>query len=198
MGDSGLASFIREGLRHPAQIAALAPSSQYLAREMLEGIAFDGGPVLELGPGTGVFTREAIRQGCAQEKLHLIEMNRNFCTELELKYPAASIYNISAGEISSTGVERFQTVLSGLPVLSMPRCLQTAILEGIFSHLAPDGLYVQFTYGAKPPYPLALLERFNLTWSRSRRVWRNVPPATVYRFRRREALRKCENMHSLK
>jgi phosphatidylethanolamine/phosphatidyl-N-methylethanolamine N-methyltransferase len=66
----------------------------------------------------------------------------------------------------------------------MPLTLQRAILGGSFAQLAPDGRYVQFTYGVTPPVARALRDDLSLEWERSARIWRNMPPARVYRFSR--------------
>ena len=176
--------FLLQLLRRPTQIAAISPSSTGLAREMLDGIDFHGGRVLELGPGTGVFTREAIRRGCKEDCLDLMEINPEFCRSLEREFPAARVHNVAADRIGDLEALEFETVISGLPVLSMPEDIQRAILQGILTHLSESGTYVQFTYGRRPPYPDALLEELDVAWSKSRRIWRNLPPATVYRFTR--------------
>lgn len=180
--------FIKEGLRHPGEIAAVSPSSSALAEEMFHGVTFRGGNVLELGPGTGVFTARALAKGCHSQNLHLVEMNREFSRSLAIKFPGVQVHNTSAADIASLGIPEFETVLSGLPVLNMPMEVQRAILSGIFGHLMPGGTYIQFTYGVSPPYPLDLMEEFGLDWERGPRVWRNLPPATVYRFRSKSRL----------
>ncbi len=50
--------------------------------------------------------------------------------------------------------------------------------------LAPRGRYVQFTYGQRPPLPPEQIAALNLTVDRGFKVWANLPPARVYRFRR--------------
>ena len=46
---------------------------------------------------------------------------------------------------------------------------------------------VQFTYGPSPPMPRALRESLHLVGAHGRRIWRNVPPAVVWTFRRPHA-----------
>ena len=54
--------FIRHFVRNPASVGAIAPSSPRLARAMMRDLALaEGDNVLELGPGTGSFTREIKR-----------------------------------------------------------------------------------------------------------------------------------------
>ena len=57
------AKFLWQFCRHPSQTGALAPSGKKLSRAIVEAIGpvEPGKVVIELGPGTGVFTR-AIRR----------------------------------------------------------------------------------------------------------------------------------------
>jgi phospholipid N-methyltransferase len=49
--------FIRQFLRTPGSIGAVAPSSKYLAKAMVAGVVLEPGQrLLEFGPGTGPFT----------------------------------------------------------------------------------------------------------------------------------------------
>ncbi|VWD62192.1 phospholipid methyltransferase [Burkholderia contaminans] len=49
--------FLRTWLRNPRRVGALAPSSPALAALITADIPRDGAAVIELGAGTGVFTR---------------------------------------------------------------------------------------------------------------------------------------------
>lgn len=56
------ASLFRRFLRHPTQVGAVCASSDALARMITEEVGIETAPVVvELGPGTGVFTREILR-----------------------------------------------------------------------------------------------------------------------------------------
>ena len=50
-------NFIKQFLKDKKMVGALAPSSRFLGERMLENIDFSTDKIiLELGPGTGVFT----------------------------------------------------------------------------------------------------------------------------------------------
>jgi len=74
-------------------------------------------------------------------------------------------------------------VVSGLPLLSMPDQVVEAILTAAFDILRPDGVYIQFTYGNKPPIPLHIMEKLGIEARAGTKVWLNVPPARVYYLR---------------
>jgi phosphatidylethanolamine/phosphatidyl-N-methylethanolamine N-methyltransferase len=74
-------------------------------------------------------------------------------------------------------------VVSGLPMLAIPTPVQHQIVEGVFRLLRPGGVFVQFTYGWRPPIDRKVREALGLEWTVSPWVRRNMPPARVYTFR---------------
>jgi phosphatidylethanolamine/phosphatidyl-N-methylethanolamine N-methyltransferase len=182
MARSDLALFLGQLLRRPHQVVALAPSSRYLCAEMAAGIVPGAGPVIELGAGTGNITQAILARGVAPADLHSIEMNPEFCDRLRARFPGLNVHCMSAGDVGQLPVDKAQAVVSGLPLLSMPLALQRDILGGTFARLRPDGTYVQFTYGPKPPVARPVREELGLDWRVSDKVWWNLPPARVYRF----------------
>ena len=179
-GDLGL--FITQLLKKPHQVVALAPSSRALSAEMAATLDPAGGPVIELGAGTGRITQAIIDRGVPVEMIHSIEMNPVFCDRLRADFPGLNVYQMSAGDVGDLPVEGAQAVVSGLPLLSMPYDLQNAILGGTFKQVGPTGSYIQFTYGPKPPIRAEIRDAMGLTWTTSRKIWGNLPPARVYRF----------------
>ena len=75
--------FIRALIADPHRVAAIAPSSDTLARLMTSEIAPSDRPVLELGPGTGVFTRALLGRGLRSIDLTLVERGAEFARRLE-------------------------------------------------------------------------------------------------------------------
>ncbi len=79
-------------------------------------------------------------------------------------------------------------VVSGLPLLSLPRRTVIRILLSAFRHLRVDGAFFQFTYGPGCPVPSVVLDRLGLRAQRIGRCIANLPPATVYRISRRQGM----------
>ena len=179
---SDLGLFLAQLLKKPHQVVALAPSSRALSAEMAATLDPAGGPVIELGAGTGRITQAIIDRGVPVEMIHSIEMNPVFCDRLRADFPGLNVYQMSAGDVGDLPVEGAQAVVSGLPLLSMPYDLQNAILGGTFKQVGPTGSYIQFTYGPKPPIRAEIRDAMGLTWTTSRKIWGNLPPARVYRF----------------
>lgn len=180
-------AFAGQLFRRPREVSALAPSSPDLCRLMASQLPCWVRRVAEFGPGTGNITRELLRLGIAPADLSLYEVNPAFCRMLRERHPDVAVFNEPAEKLASSELRRLDAVVSGLPLLSMPVAQQHAILAAAFSRLAPDGLYVQFTYGLFPPVRSGVANKLGLDFTRSARVWRNLPPATVYVYRRRRA-----------
>ncbi|HPQ96035.1 MAG TPA: methyltransferase domain-containing protein [Thiolinea sp.] len=178
-------SFIREWLKSPLVTASVVPSSRRLARKMVRGLHAGMGQVIELGPGTGVFTRELLAIGIPESALVLIELNGRFAADLKQKYPAATVVNGAAEAMSHLQLKRAGAVVSGLPFLSMKDRQIDAILEAAFQVLEQDGVFVQFTYGHRCPVRREILERHRLFSSRDSFVLNNFPPASVYHLKRK-------------
>jgi len=182
--------FLAAWVRKPRQTASVVPSSRYLARLMVRDIDPAGPRVIELGGGTGVFTREILATGLPPERLEVAEINPDFARRLEFRFPGVDIIRHRAETISAHVAGEpgsYQQVISGLPLLAMNQASQRAILEEAFRLLAPGGVFVQFTYSLRPPVNPALLADLGLSAARVGQIVRNFPPATIFHFRRAEA-----------
>lgn len=178
-------TFAAQLLRKPREVSALAPSSPTLCQLMAGQIPRSARRVAEFGPGTGNITREILKLGIAPADLFLYEVNPVFCRMLRERHPDVSVFDEPAEKLASSGPAHVDAVVSGLPLLSMTSSQQQAILSAAFSRLGPDGVYIQFTYGLFSPLRKSIAESLGLEFTRSPRVWRNLPPAVVYVFRRK-------------
>jgi phosphatidylethanolamine/phosphatidyl-N-methylethanolamine N-methyltransferase len=184
---SDILRFFRAWVLDPLRVASITPSSAALASLMVSEISSQTGSVIELGPGTGVFTRALIRQGISEEKLFLVEKGEEFVVMLGQRFPQAHLLHIDAADIGGTinpDAELCGAVVSGLPLLSLSTKTVTAILAGSFAHLREDGCFYQFTYGPRCPIPNKVLQELGLRATRIGRTLRNIPPAAVYRIAR--------------
>ena len=183
-------SFFLAWLADPLRVGAVSPSSPALADAITAEITPDCAPVIELGPGTGVFTRSLIQRGIPEERLALIERGGRFARELERSFPRARVLQMDAArlaEVDPFDGERAGAVVSGLPLLLIRPGDVLRLLEGAFERLRPDAAFYQFTYGLDPPVPSRILDRLGLEVARLGGTFANVPPAAVYRIRRRYA-----------
>ena len=181
---SDLALFRRRLLKNPRQVSAIAPSSRTLARAMTLGLGPQTGQVVEFGPGTGRFTEAILARGVPPGNLTLFELDEEFVPYLREKFPGVTVHQAPAQEAAQMIAGKAAVVISGLPLLSMPEEVREGIVGAAFQILAPRGSYVQFTYGPRPPLPAEQIASLGLKVNKGFKVWANLPPATVYRFRR--------------
>jgi phospholipid N-methyltransferase len=180
--------FIKEYARNIKTVGAVAPSSQQLARAMIESIDFSQVRVIvELGAGTGSFTREIMNARQENTTVVVIEYNDTFykkLVEMFASEPHVYIYHGSAEDIDGVLAyyklsPRVDAIVSGLPFASLPREQSQAILERSSAVLAPGGLFVTFQYTLlKKSFIASYFDKVAV-----RRVWRNVPPAYVLECR---------------
>jgi phosphatidylethanolamine/phosphatidyl-N-methylethanolamine N-methyltransferase len=179
--------FFHAWIQNPLRVAAIVPSGRALADLITSEISCHTGPIIELGPGTGAFTRALIARGVLEEDLALIEFGSGFAAALHSRYPQAHTLCMDATRLRT--VDLFDgrlagAVVSGLPLLSMPPRKVMAILSGAFGKMEAGGALYQFTYGPSCPVPRRLLDRLGLVAERIGGTLANFPPAAVYRLRR--------------
>lgn len=176
--------FFRQLISRPLQISAIAPSSRFLARAMAKDVGPKTGQVVEFGPGTGRLTEAILNAGVAPDNLTLFEMNPEFVAHLRSRFPGVTVHLAGAETARQVVANGAGAVVSGLPLLSMPITLRQSIVAAAFDILAPDGIYVQFTYGPRPALDNGQIESLGLTWAQTAYVALNLPPARVHTFRR--------------
>lgn len=175
--------FLGEMLRNPTEVSAIAPSSGAVARKMTEGLEDVTGPVVEIGPGTGSFTKAILARGVSPDRLTLMEMNPRFCEILRERFPGVRVLNTPAQQIAEIGLSGIGAVISGVPVLARPK-IQREILGPSFRVMAPGGFFNQITYSPNPPIPVEMQRELGLSVEKRGTIWANLPPARVFTFRR--------------
>lgn len=190
-GYSDYFHFFRSWAASPLRVAAVAPSGDTLSRLMTQEIVPSDGPVLELGPGTGAFTRVLLDRGVRESDLTLVEYGSDFMRMLQYRFPQARVLWMDASQLASHDLFPGAIVgaaVSGLPLLSMSPRKVMSILAGAFSTMRPAASFYQFTYGPRCPVPRPILDRLGLKARRIGGTVRNLPPAAVYRITRRQPL----------
>jgi len=179
--------FLQAWIRKPRQTASIVPSSPHLGRLMAAQIDPQGGRVMEFGGGTGALTREILATGLPTADLEVVEIDATLARNLRRHFHAVKILEAPAQSIlaeAAGGAGGYQCVISGLPLLAMNKSLQKAILAEAFRLLQPGGAFIQFTYSPRPPLADSVADALDLGVERVGTIVRNVPPATVFRYRR--------------
>ena len=177
--------FFRQWLRSPKSMGSVIPSSRALARAVTRAVAWrPGQTVVELGAGTGAISRGLMASGLPAEAVMMIELDRSLYEYLRDQFPDVRVVNGDATRLLDIlrqhGVEDVGTVISGLPMVTMPLEFQRAIVDQSFAALGDDGCMLQYSYSPVPPIRA---KRLGVKAELVRYVMRNLPPATVWRFR---------------
>jgi phosphatidylethanolamine/phosphatidyl-N-methylethanolamine N-methyltransferase len=181
--------FIRSWLEKPLSTGAVTPSGRVLARTMARYVdPATVGPVVELGPGTGPVTEALIAEGVAPERLVLVEFNPAFCQLLRSRFPSATVLQGDAYGIRRLLAGLLQqpaaAIVSGLPLVTKPIRMRLRLLRDALELLRPGAPFVQFTYAVVPPIPNRLA---GVHTEASERIWKNMPPARVWVYRKARA-----------
>jgi phosphatidylethanolamine/phosphatidyl-N-methylethanolamine N-methyltransferase len=179
--------FLRSWIEKPLHVGAVMPSGRLLARTMAQYVDIHaGGPVVELGPGTGAITSALIEHGVEQKRLVLVEYNPGFCALLRDRYPQARVVQGDAYTLRDTLWNVLSVpataIVSGLPLVTKPMPTRLRLVRDAFAALAPGAPFVQFTYSVVPPIPKSLP---GVSAEASERIWMNLPPARVWVYRKR-------------
>lgn len=177
------AKFLKTFIKERKQVGALAPSSRFLVKKMCDKIDFTTAKnIVELGPGTGVFTEELLARANKDCKIFVIELNEAFCTFLANKFSDDRIILVreSADNIDSIlkdhGVEEADAILSSLPLAVIPDQIRKRIIIKSYEVLKKGGVYVQYQYSLNAKKLLELkFGKLQLSF-----VAANIPPAFVY------------------
>ena len=178
--------FIGRLITQPKTVGAIAPSSKALGRAMAAQIDPGAqGPVLELGPGTGVATAALIERGIAPERIVAVEYNQDFAALIASRYRGVHVIAGDAFDLGKTFGNRFSEkfigAVSGVPLLNFNVAQRQTFLSGVLARLKPGAPYVQFSYGLH--CPVAPPEGVNVT--QAAYIFFNLPPARVWVYRRR-------------
>lgn len=186
--------FLKEAVFAPQTTGAIAPSSRHLARLIVEKAGVPGARrILELGPGTGVFTEQILRAKSKEARFVALERNENFAERLRNRFPNTSIVQGCATQLPAHAAEHevhaAESIVSGLPWTIFDPALQLKILEGVHHVLGSTGVFATFAYFG--PHWLPGGQNFRKTLRgifpsvrTSQVVLRNLPPAFVYYCRK--------------
>jgi phosphatidylethanolamine/phosphatidyl-N-methylethanolamine N-methyltransferase len=172
-------NFLRGLILRPKNVGAITPSSPALAKAIAAQVdPKRPGPVLELGPGTGVVTEALTERGVAEERLVAIEYDPDFAALVSKRFPKARVIRgdafAFAEMLDGTIDQPYAAIVSGLPLLNFPVDTRRKLIESALERLASGAPYIQFSYGTNPSIPPT---------ERAATVWMNLPPARVWVYR---------------
>lgn len=187
--------FATEALANFYTVAAVAPSSPYLAAAMVEPLPLSETRVaVELGAGTGMMTRALLNMLPRQATLIVFEINPRFFSYLKENFRDPRVILINEDvekieqELRQRGYDHVDVVVSSLGLGFMSENQRRNIFEGLMPFVRPHSVMTQYQYIHSLQFANGRLRRLSLRpllknyFSRieSKIVWRNVPPAYVY------------------
>lgn len=146
--------------------------------------------VVEFGPGTGPFTEAILVRLGPGSHLIAIEQNDTFASILRTKFPGLDLVHGSVEALpeilQARGGRPADCIISGLPWASFDAALQRRIVAAAANSLRQGGSFATFAYVHGLMLPAAwrfrrLLQSTFRDVRQSEIVWRNLPPAFVYR-----------------
>lgn len=161
---------------------------------MLSGIDFARlSTIVEYGPGTGVFTHAVLQRlrdaGNTAARVVALELNPRLAGELRETFPDVEVRHANAVDIDRELGDAFgnvDLVVSGLGWPSIPLAPRSEILAKTRNALAPTGRFRTFGYHIGLCMPGAWHFRRTVRdlfsgVTISPVIWKNLPPAFVYR-----------------
>lgn len=186
--------FLTAFATHPGRVGAVAPSSSLMAERMVDWIDWPNvRNVIEYGSGTGAFTRAILSYRRPGSEFFAIESDEKMVTAFRKKFPHVNVYCDTAANVRELcdrqQIETVDAIVCGLPWSVFSPELQTELMDATMSVLRPGGQFTTFAYlqGVMLPAGRRFRDRLHDCFSsveKSRTVWRNFPPAFVYRCRR--------------
>lgn len=183
--------FLWQFLRRPMATGAIAPSSRHLARTMVSGIGMrEARTIAEFGGGTGSFTRLILAEAGPDARALIFEINPSLAALLRRNVPDADVIVDSAARLGhhlkQRSLKQVDCVVCGLPWASFPDALQNQLLAALAANLRAGGHFATFAYVHACWFPRARalkakLDKLFSSVAASPVVWRNLPPAFVWR-----------------
>ncbi len=190
----GIVLYLKQYVRAPGQIGAVAPSSTELSDRLIETIDFATcKSLIEYGPGPGNVTARILLRLRPETNFFAIEANPEMCEVFRHKFPNVKLFEGSAAKVADylhqLGMVpdgSVDAIVSGLPWAAFGQTLQKSILEATLRVLKPGGQLTTFAYHHGVLLPAGqrfakTLPQYFSSVSRSRGVLWNLPPAFVYR-----------------
>jgi phosphatidylethanolamine/phosphatidyl-N-methylethanolamine N-methyltransferase len=175
--------FFRSLLLNPKAMGSVTPSSPRLSRLMASRVNPANSSVLEIGAGTGAITRALLERRVHPKLLLIIERDPSLAAFLRREFPGVRVRCGDAIHLNrilaEESIGQINTVVSSLPLRNLSGEDRVRTVRAMIGALAPRGQLIQYTYAAGCPIPS---RRMGLEAECIGRVWRNLPPAAVWRF----------------
>lgn len=179
--------FFKGFLKNPKEVGSIVPSSRFLTRRVLKcGKVRQARVIIELGPGTGVFTREILRDMPKDGKLVAVEISAAFADLLRrtIHDTRLMVYEGSSADLEKALAEAGETqadlVVSGVPFSTIERGAGRRTLEAAKRVLSDRGRFVAYQFRS---HVRRLAEPVFGPGETHSGFW-NLPPMRIYVWKR--------------
>ena len=176
------ATFLKGFLRSPKEVGSVIPSSRFLEARICRTIDAAHAPVVvELGPGTGGTTRAVLADMPANATLLAIDTNPAFIERLQTINDPRLIAQQGTAEslgalVRGHGLPAPTVIFSGIPFSTMPAASASAIIDHVWTTLAPGGRFMAYQFRAD----VARYGQARFGEPVREREWFNIPPMTFF------------------
>lgn len=167
---------------------AVAPSSRYLAVEMVQSIRHhrlrNPGKalrILELGPGTGAITNSIVQAMHRNDTLDIVEIDKRFFDHIRTRFsrPGIQVYNLDVLKFEVS--KPYDVIISSIPYEQIPAEITSKIWRKKLSMMASGGSIAYYKYYRFNHFSSDFERKINKEFcSHEKLIWRNVPPAIAY------------------
>ena len=200
--------FLIQAIKNYRSTGAVAPSSRFLARAIVQSIPDHANKrVLEIGCGTGAFTKEILNKLQSGDEFHVVELSSEFCAAVEktlLQQFRKDNPNITVvlhnAPIEEANIEgKFDSIICGLPFNNFPPELVSRLFALMFGFLKDGCELSYFEYlgmlKLKRVFGFTAIRRetkqrakdndarFEKQSGKQETVWRNIPSCRVVRLK---------------
>ena len=167
------------------------PSSRFLAKDvvkLLESNLRQPGrepvKILELGPGTGIFTGHILNQLRPDDHLDVVELNSHFVKHINKEYQADNLHVHHCDFLKFETEHKYDYIFSSIPYERIPSQISKQIWQRKLS-LCLEGSYITY-------YKYINFNRFRCKFEKElvyrygsdeKVVFRNLPPAKLFTLR---------------
>lgn len=181
--------FLRSFLANPRRMGSAFPSSPALAGQITDPINFARARVIvELGPGTGAFTRLLAQRAHPACRVLALELDTELAAYVATRYPRVEVINAAAQRLpevlAERGISQVDAVVCGLPFANFGAVHQASVVNAVHAALRPGGAFVSYSFVHAQVLPTSRRFRRSLQELFGRLdihpVLLNAPPALVY------------------
>lgn len=176
--------FFQRWLANPLAVGSITPSGPGLQKLVRKHTHC--GPdqiVVEFGGGTGPITKALLDSGIPGERIYTFEIDDHLASYLRRVYPDVNVVHDDCRKVDSLipkeMVGKVATVVTGIPMLTLPQTVQKEIVDAIFRVLPEDGRFILYTYSLTSPINMKAL---GLKGTRLGWTPHNIPPASVWGY----------------